>query len=229
MVQSGLFQFINERLLGLDHRDVAQLLEIADLVEIEDRADVKLTRCGVAVVRGLEAERRHDRSQPVDVVGKPIGTHADILDAGGRLGRTGATREQRQPGLAQAPDQLLYSGGGEHQPSLAGSSGIEVGETVVGVVEELDQEHRLGRPPVKIEQLASGGEGALADGLIEEDAVDVLHRRRLELGDFDGGYGMYRRFPRLWSDPRRGEPPAEAPAGKLIPRTKPSQGRAVDV
>jgi hypothetical protein len=29
----------------------------------------------------------------------------------------------------------------------------------------------------------------------------------LHLGDFDGGYGVYRRLPRLWSDPRRGELP----------------------
>lgn len=29
----------------------------------------------------------------------------------------------------------------------------------------------------------------------------------LHLGDFDGGYGVYRRLPVLWSDPRRGEMP----------------------
>ncbi|MBN1475351.1 hypothetical protein JXA47_01215, partial [Candidatus Sumerlaeota bacterium] len=29
----------------------------------------------------------------------------------------------------------------------------------------------------------------------------------LHLGDFDGGYGVYRRLPRLWEDPRRGELP----------------------
>jgi hypothetical protein len=29
----------------------------------------------------------------------------------------------------------------------------------------------------------------------------------LHLGDFDGGYGVYRRLPALWRDPRRGERP----------------------
>jgi len=52
---------------------------------------------------------------------------------------------------------------------------------------ELNDQHRLGRAPVEVEEGAGSGEGAPATGLVEDRAIEVLDGRGLEVEELDGG------------------------------------------
>ncbi len=157
-----------------------QPLDVLGPVQVEHRPDVQLARGGVAVVRGDELEGSENGLEPGDISRKSIGSDADILDARSGLCRSRPTGQQREPGLPQRPDELLPVGIGQHEPPIADTGLVERGEPSVHITEELDQEQRLARVFIEPEKIASGAERPLTDGLVEEDPVDVLHRRRLE-------------------------------------------------
>ncbi len=125
--------------------DEPQPFDVLHPVQIEHRSDVELARGGVAVVRGLETEGSENGLEPVDIGRELIGSDADILDARGRLCRSRTAGQQRQPGLAQRPDELLSFGIRQHEPTIAETGLVERGEPLVDIVEELHQEQRFAR------------------------------------------------------------------------------------
>ena len=167
--------------------DEPNSLEVVGLAQIEHGTHVQLAGRRVAVERGLEAEGFHDGHETIDIVGQLIRSDADVFDAGGGLGGTRAAGQQGQTGLPQRPDQLLSSGIGNHKAPVAEPEPVEFGEMITGIIKELDQKHGFARAVVELEERAGGGESPLSDGLIEEDAIDVLDGRRLEIGRRDRG------------------------------------------
>jgi len=62
---------------------------------------------------------------------------------------------------------------------------LQLCEFVVGVVEKLNDEDRLARLLVELQQVARGLKRAVPLGLVEENCVDVFERRGLEIDQLD--------------------------------------------
>ena len=164
-------------------------------LHVDDGAHVQAAHRGVGVDAGGAAVALHDVEEPGDVVAQARRGDRGVLDEGDALGVALHRHRQPQRRLPQAPDAGL--GGGVDGPRRAARDapagevlldGLEPARQlgrVVGV--ELHAEQRAGRlvalqhrPPQRVE-------GRALAGVVEDEAVHHLDRRRPVLEDGGGG------------------------------------------
>jgi hypothetical protein len=154
-------------------------------VQVEDRSDMQQAGCGMAVIAHLEAERPHDRVEPGDVGRQVRRPDRRVFDKGDWLGRAFPTRQQRKARLSQQPDQIhlgrFRTNGGAQTEALPGQQRQPFRHVVI----KFDDQNRLARLGIELEQLSRRFEMELPFRLVEQGPVDVLDGGRLELEKFD--------------------------------------------
>jgi hypothetical protein len=160
---------------------LAKFLNVLFDVKIEHGPDVKEAGSGVTVVGGFEMKRREDRLEARDISGQVLRADGHILDASDRFGIAFSASDEGQAGFAHGPNEVCFGlvpYNGRAQSELLF---FERGEAVRHIFEELDGENGLAGLVIDFQQIASSPEFELADGLIQQDAIDVLDSGRFEV------------------------------------------------
>ncbi len=206
-----------ERSVELPHQrgnfpgNLAELFQVRGRVQVQHGPHVQQTGPGMAVIRGLQSQFPDQLLQPVVISRQILRAHRRVFNARHRLRVARPSRQQRKPRLAQRP-HMIDLGERLHDflPPAKGHP-FHRGEPVLDLAVELNDQHRLARLRVQIEQVTGDFEFPLAFGLIEQHAINVFDRGRLQAQQFRRRLqGLGRRIEKNQARARRD--PAHSPA-----------------
>ena len=136
-------------------------------VQIEHRAHVQKAGGGMSVITGRHSQGLEDGLQAGHVSGQVGGPNSRVFDASDRLGRPRTASEQRQPRLAQVPNQVHFRGGGDHLGTQSQAARGQRRQFVAHLVKEFHNEDGFTGSGLQFEQVPRRLKRQLAAGLVE--------------------------------------------------------------